>query len=328
MKHVNIQGYGYALGDQLITNKQLEAFIDTTDEWISSRTGIKSRSLSTQFNTSDLATIAAKQAMEDANIDPKLIDCIIVATMTPDHITPATAPLVQHNLGLNDQACIAFDINAACTGFIYALQVATSMIESNQISHALVIGAETFSKIMDYTDRSTSVLFGDGAGAVVLSKSTNEQEMTFYTRSKGDVEKLLFAKGLDLREGLFNKKQEVGYLEMNGPEVFRFATYAMQDAITNICTLANIAKEEIDFIIPHQANLRIINHASKRLDLDPAIFYTNLQEVGNTSAASIPIALAQAHQNNQLQDKKNILLVGFGAGLTWGAIHIRNLGGN
>ena len=305
MKHISIKGYGYALGDQLITKKQLEAVVDTTDEWISSRSGIKSRSLSTIYNTSDLATMAGKLAIEDSGIDPKLIDCIIVATMTPDHLTPATAPLVQYKLGLNDNQCIAFDINAACTGFIYALQVASSMIESNQVTNALVVGAETFSKIMDYTDRTTCVLFGDGAGAVVLSKSTNSPEITFYTRSKGDVKKLLFAKGLDLRDGLSNKKQEVGYLSMNGPEVFRFATFAMQDAIKNVCALANVLVKEIDFIIPHQANLRIIQHASKRLNIDPTIFFTNLQQVGNTSAASIPIALAQAYQQNQLNKKKN-----------------------
>lgn len=328
MKHISIQGYGYALGDQLVSNKQFETILDTTDEWISSRSGIKSRSISTKYNTSDLATMAARQAIEDAGIDASLIDCIIVATMTPDHITPATAPLVQYNLGLNNQHCLAFDINAACTGFIYAMQVASSMIESNQVNVCLVIGAETFSRIMDYTDRSTSVLFGDGAGAIILSKSNTNKEMTFYTRSKGDVNKLLFAKGLDLREGLVNKKQEVGYLEMNGPEVFRFATYAMQDAITSVCDLAKISTDDIDCIIPHQANLRIIQHASKRLNIDPELFFINLDEVGNTSAASIPIALAQAHQNKLLDNKKNIVLVGFGAGLTWGAVHIRNLGGH
>lgn len=328
MKHISIQGYGYALGDQLVSNKQFETILDTSDEWISSRSGIKSRSISTKYNTSDLATMAARQAIEDAGIDASLIDCIIVATMTPDHITPATAPLVQYNLGLNDQHCLAFDINAACTGFIYAMQVASSMIESNQVNVCLVIGAETFSRIMDYTDRSSSVLFGDGAGAIILSKSNTNKEMTFYTRSKGDVNKLLFAKGLDLREGLVNKKQEVGYLEMNGPEVFRFATYAMQDAITSVCDLAKISTDDIDCIIPHQANLRIIQHASKRLNIDPELFFINLDEVGNTSAASIPIALAQAHQNKLLDNKKNIVLVGFGAGLTWGAVHIRNLGGH
>jgi 3-oxoacyl-[acyl-carrier-protein] synthase-3 len=328
VNQLSIKGYGYALGDQLITNKQLEAVVDTSDEWITSRSGIKTRSLSTQYNTSDLATQAAQQAIADAGINTQDIDCIIVATMTPDHMTPATAPLVQYNLGLNDQPCIAFDINAACTGFIYALQVASSMITAKQVKHALVIGAETFSKIMDYTDRSTSVLFGDGAGAVVLSQSNSTQEMTFYTRSKGDVKKLLFAKGLDLRSGLFNQKQEVGYLEMNGPEVFRFATYAMQDAITSVTNLANVTIEDIDLIIPHQANLRIIQHASKRLNINPEVFFTNLDVVGNTSAASIPIALAQAHQNNLLKDKKNIVLVGFGAGLTWGALHIQNLGEN
>lgn len=328
MKQLTIQGFGYALGDKHITNADLEQVMDTSDEWISSRSGIKSRSLSTKYNTSDLATQAALEAIKDANIDPKAIDCIIVATMTPDHLTPATAPLVQHNLGLNDQPCLAFDINAACTGFIYAMQVASSMIKAKQVKHALVIGAETFSKIMDYTDRSTSVLFGDGAGAIILSESNNDQDLTFYTRSKGDVNKLLFAKGLDLRSGLFNQKQEVGYLEMNGPEVFRFATYAMQDAITQVALLADIELEDIDLIIPHQANLRIIQHASKRLKINPEVFFTNLEVVGNTSAASIPIALAQAHQSNLLKDKKNIVLVGFGAGLTWGALHIHYKGEN
>ncbi len=322
MKNIKIMGYGYALGQTNVSNKDLEKVVDTSDDWITLRTGIKNRTLSSFENTSDLAAQAAKQAIENASMNATDIDTIIVATMTPDHITPATAPLVQEKLGLNNQQCVAFDINAACSGFIYAMQVASSMIEANQSTNVLVIGAETFSKILDYSDRSTCVLFGDGAGAIILSKQDNEKDMVFYTRSKGDVHKQLFAKGLDLRSGLHNQNQEVGYLQMNGAEVFRFATFAIQDSIKNVCLKANISIESIDCIVPHQANQRIIAHASKHLNIDMSTFYMNVENVGNTSAASIPIALAQANEQGILENKKHLVFVGFGAGLTWGAVYI------
>ncbi len=322
MNTIKIEGVGYALGDLSVDNKMFESILDTNDEWITSRTGISKRTISTKKNTSDLAVEAALMALNDAQCFSKDIDAIIVATMTPDFITPATAPLVQEKLNMNDQRCVAFDVNGACSGFVYALQIAASMIKAKQSNRVLVIGAETFSKIMDYNDRSTSVLFGDGAGAVVVSKGDEENTMHFYTQSKGDTDQQLFVKGLDLRDGLKNKNQQVGYLQMKGLDVFRFASFAIVDAIDEIVNKANIKHTDIDLIIPHQANIRIIQHASKQLNIPMNVFYTNLDEVGNTSAASIPLALAQAKEKGLLKDKKHIVLVGFGAGLTWGAVHV------
>jgi 3-oxoacyl-[acyl-carrier-protein] synthase-3 len=327
MKNLIIKGYGYALGEHNVSNHDLEKVVDTNDEWIFSRTGISNRTVSTSENTSDLATRAAIQAIKQANIKKELIDLIIVATMTPDNITPATAPLVQQKLGLNDASVMAFDINAACTGFVYGMQIAASMLNSQQYKHALIIGAETFSKIIDWKDRNTCVLFGDGAGAIVLSYQETEHEMFFFNQSKGDVEKQLYAQGLPLNDYLENKRPEVGFLQMNGQEVFRFATFAMKDAIRKVCAMANVQLKDIDLIVPHQANQRIIQHANRHLDIDVEKFYMNLSLVGNTSAASIPIALAQAHEKGILQGKEKIVLVGFGAGLTWGAAYISLEGG-
>ena len=322
MNNMRIIGAGHALGNKSIHNKCFESILDTSDEWINSRTGISQRTFSFIDNTSDLATKAALAALIDANMTKEEIDCIIVATMTPDNITPATAPLVQYKLNMNDQQCLAFDVNGACTGFIYALQIAASMINANQVNNVLVIGAETFSKLLDFSDRSTAILFGDGAGAVILSRCETDDEIIFYTQSKGDVEHQIYAKGLPLRDTLANKEQQVGYLEMNGQEVFRFASFAITDAIEKIIIKTNISINDIDLIIPHQANQRIIKHASKQLKLPLERFYTNLNEVGNTSAASIPIAISQAKQNDLLKNIRHLLLVGFGAGLTWGAADI------
>lgn len=326
MNNMQIMGVGHALGNEVIHNRQFESILETSDEWINSRTGISQRTFSTIENTSDLAVRAAIESLKDANMSSKEIDCIIVATMTPDNITPATAPIVQNKLNMNDQKCVAFDVNGACTGFIYALQIAASMINANQINNALVIGAETFSKVLDFTDRSTAILFGDGAGAVILSRSMTENQMHFYAQSKGDLDQQIFVKGLDLRDGMTNKNQQIGYLQMNGPEVFRFASFAITDAINKIVETARISINDIDLIIPHQANERIIKYASKQLEIPMDRFYTNLKDVGNTSAASIPIALSQAKKQNMLVNRKNLVFVGFGAGLTWGSVYIA-LGG-
>ncbi len=322
MKNLKIKGYGYALGRYDVSNHDLKKVVDTSDEWIVSRTGISNRTVSVDENTSDLAVRAAKQAIEQANIKKELIDLIIVATMTPDNITPATAPLVQQKLGLNESHVMAFDINAACTGFVYGMQIAASMLNSQQYHHALIIGAETFSKIIDWSDRNTCVLFGDGAGAIVLSHEETEKEMFFFNQSKGDINKQLYAKGLPLNAYLENQRPEVGFLQMNGQEVFRFATFAMKDAINKVCDMANVSIKDIDLIVPHQANQRIIQHANKELNIDIEKFYMNLSLVGNTSAASIPIALAQAHEKGVLKGKEKLILVGFGAGLTWGAAYV------
>lgn len=322
MKNLKILGYGMAHPDNAVSNEALSKVIDTNDEWIVERTGIKSRYISTHENTSDLATLAALKAIENSGIDPKKIDGIIVATFTADGQMPSTAGQVQARLGLNDQRMMAFDLNGACTGFVLALQTASALIESNLANTMLVIGAETLSKILDYTDRSTCVLFGDGAGALLITKESSSKHWLHYNNSKGDLEQSLVTDVTPLNSSLSNQNAVTGYLRMKGPAVFRFAVNAMEDAIEKTLELAHKTIEDIDWIIPHQANLRILSHVANKMNFSPDKFYTNLQEFGNTSSASIPIALAEAHTKGLLKEGQKILVVGFGAGLAWGATYI------
>ena len=319
MENVEIIGVGYAQAQQKVTNLDLSKVVDTNDEWIQKRTGIESRYITKTENTSDLALRASLCAIKDAHIDRKEIDLILCTTTTPDCLTPSTACLVQEKLGLNDSAVMAFDINAACSGFVYGLQIASYMLK--QYKCALVIGAETLSKILDWSDRSTCVLFGDGAGAAILKASTTKQ-MAFFGQSKGDAKGLLQLKGWPIAPLLQNKKSVHSYLKMDGKEVFRFALDAMQKSIYMLLERENIDLEDIDLWIPHQANIRIIQHVAKRIGLPLDKVYTNLQEYGNTSAASIAIALADAKEKGVLKEGMKVLLVGFGAGLTYGAVYI------
>ena len=315
MENVKILGCGYVRAQKKVTNFDLEKMVDTTNEWIVQITGIQSRYLSEDQNTSTLAYLASLKAIEDAQIDASSIDCILVATTTPDCITPSTACLVQEKLGLNGQECTAFDINAACSGFVYGLNIASMLLE--QYKTILVIGAETLSKIIDYKDRSTCILFGDGAGAVILRVS-DESKMIAYTKSKGDVNRVLTCKGRPLKE----KPESISYLEMDGKEVFRYAIEAMPDSIEHVLKKANKKVEDIDLFIPHQANIRIIQHVAKKMKVDINRFYVNLDEFGNTSSASIAIALAQAKEKGILKKGQKIVLTGFGAGFTSGAVYI------
>lgn len=317
MKNIEIIGSGYAIAKHCITNHHLEKVIDTSDEWIVARTGIQTRYVSDDENTSDLGYRASKNAIEKSGIDPNDIDLIIVATMTPDHFTPSCACLIQEKLGLNNNHIMAFDINAACSGFIYAMQVASSMLGAYNC--ALVIGAETLSKIIDWQDRNTCVLFGDGAGALIMKYQENNKEIYHYAKSIGDNQGILKAEGIPLHAPLHNAENRFGYLKMEGNEVFRFAVKAMEHGINEVLKQSGLTLDDIDLIIPHQANLRIIAYVAKRMKIDQDKFYTNLHQFGNTSAASVAIAYAQASQQGIIKSGMKIILVGFGAGFTYGA---------
>lgn len=321
MKGINILGLGYYLPKKKITNNDFIDHVDTSDEWIKTRTGINSRYMSEDENTSKLAYEAAKKAIENAKIDKEKIDLIIVATMTPDNFTPSTACMLQGLLGLTDARVMAFDLNAACSGFVYSINVAYNMLASGMYKCALVVGSETLSKIIDFNDRSTCILFGDGAGALVIEAS-EEKSSYFYARSKSDEKMVLYAEGIGLTNNMNNSIVPDHYLKMNGQEVFKFAVSAMEDGIDEVLKMANKTIDEIDYIIPHQANSRIINNVSKKYKLDGKKLYMNLDKYGNTSAASIAIALSEAFESNIIKRGMKLVLVGFGAGLTWASAYI------
>ncbi|WP_278907990.1 beta-ketoacyl-ACP synthase III [Faecalicoccus pleomorphus] len=322
MENVKIVGCGYARASSKIENEALKKAVDTSDEWIQTRTGIASRYISETENTSDLAIRAAQKAIHNAQINTSQISMIIVATCTPDNVTPSVACIVQEALGLNDKPVMAFDINAACSGFLFALQCAASMLQKG---YALVIGAETLSKILDWSDRNTCVLFGDGAGAVLIQRTQDGSTMDFYARSKGDKEYALYCAGRSLQPDLENVAQDKPYLSMNGREVFRFAIQAMPDAIYGV--LQGQPVEEMDLMIPHQANIRILEYVSKKMKFPMEKMFVNLDQFGNTSAASVPIALAQAWEEHKIKENMDLVLVGFGAGFTWAACKIHIEGG-
>ena len=312
-----ILGVGYSVPDNRVTNQDLAQVIDTNDAWITERTGIKTRYLSKHENTSDLAVLAAQRAIKDAQIDPHKIDCILVATLTPDAMMPCTAALVQAKLNLSSQRMMVFDLNGACSGFILALQTVDALIQSGQVTTALVIGAETLSKILDYSDRSTAVLFGDGAGAFVIGQDHINKPWVHFVNTQGDTEQTLTTDGVELNGSLRNIQGQRPYLRMKGQAVFRFAVKAVEDAIRQILNKSNLSIEEIDLIIPHQANARILSHVADKMKFPMDKFVMNMDEFGNTSSASIPIAFAQAKSNGLIHQDMNILLVGFGAGLIW-----------
>lgn len=319
--NVEIKGFGLAQADKCVTNQDLMKIVETSDEWIKERTGIEQRYFSTTENTSDLGVRASLLAIDDSGIDSKLIDLIIVATITPDAMMPSTASLIQAKLGLNNQKCLAFDVNAACSGFLIALQNAQAMIQSGFAHNALVVGAETLSKILNFEDRTTCILFGDGAGAVLLGQSARNQTIGHYSRSEGDLEGVLTTDSLMLNPDFKSNLSQSNYLHMKGQAVFRFAVKAMEDAITEICRNEKISLDEIDWIVPHQANKRIIQHVATKLNIDIKKFYINLNEYGNTSSASIPIALADMKNKELLRKNQRIIMVGFGAGLTWASTY-------
>lgn len=319
--YAHIIGWGKYVPEKVVTNDDLAKIMDTSDEWIKSRTGISQRHFAGKDETTATMAIAAAQlALDRARITPSAIDLIIVSTLCPEHIFPSTACLVQDALGAANAG--AFDLSAACAGFIYALSMGTGAIRSGMAKVVLVIGSETVSRVLDIEDRTTYPLFGDGAGAIVLQADESPGGIlsTVLGSDGSGAEHLCIpAGGSKLPASRETLDQRLHYIKMNGREVYRFATRVMGKAAKQACEKAGIAIEEIDLFIPHQANMRIIESASKALKISEDKVFTNLDKYGNTSAASIPIALCEAIESGRVENKDKLVMVGFGGGLTWGA---------
>ncbi|MFH1995713.1 MAG: beta-ketoacyl-ACP synthase III [Candidatus Omnitrophota bacterium] len=322
-KKVGIIGLGAYLPENILTNKDLEKMVDTTDEWITSRTGIKERRLARSDEaTSDLATEAAKAALKDAKLKPQDIDLIIVATITPDMFFPSTACFVQSKIGARQIP--AFDISVACSGFVYGISIAHQFISSGTYRNALVIGAEKLSGITDWTDRSTCVLFGDGAGAVILSEVSEGGILSTYLGADGTKNDLLNlpAGGSRIPASTKSLESKLHYVKMNGKELFKHAVKIMANAALEAARPLGLKGKDIDLVIPHQANLRILQAVAKRMGISPDKIYLNIEKYGNMSAASSAVALVEAVQEGRIKKGDKILLDAFGGGLTWGAIVI------
>lgn len=322
MMSCKIKGFGYAKAKRKVTNDELSTYVDTNHEWIASRTGIESRYISEEENTSDLGTRAAQMAMKHAGIRTEDVDLIICATFTPDQMTPSTACLIQEKLGMNEQKLMAFDLNAACSGFLYALEVGHSLLAMKQAKCALIIGAEVISKQLDWKDRGTCIIFADGAGAIVLKQEESNHRMLHFARSMGDIEGVIHSDAPKPKALFASQQYEPSYVCMEGSATFRFAIKAMQESIEDVLAQASVSKDDIDWIIPHQANKRIIDNVCKRCGFDMEHVYINIQEYGNTSAASIPIALAEMSEKGLLKPGMKLVLSGFGAGFTWAGAYI------
>lgn len=322
MSNIFIKNYGAYAPQKVITNDMLSEIVDTSDEWISKRTGISERRISEGEDTSLLAVKAVKSILEKENLNPLEIDLIIIATITPDNLVPSVSCIVQKEIGADN--AMAFDISAACSGFVFGMQTAYSMMNMNDsFKKAIVIGSEVLSKIVDWEDRSTCVLFGDGAGAVLLEKSEKERLTDFYSYSVGK-------KGDALQCGCFDvynpfvveEKVKNKHVTMNGREIFRFAVKAISDSINTLLERNELKIDDIDYIVPHQANERIIEFTAEKLKIDKNKIYTNLKYYGNTSSASIAIALSEMNDKGLLKDGMKLVLVGFGGGLTVGSLLI------
>lgn len=318
MDNIIIEGMGLYTPSKIVTNEDLSKIVETNDEWIAGRTGIKERRISQGEDTSHMATEASKKALEVAKISALDIDLIVLATCTPDMFIPSTACIVQANIGAKN--ALAFDISAACTGFIYGLQVAESLMKTNDFKHALVIGSENLSKVVNWEDRGTCVLFADGAGAAVLSKSNEGGIIKTICGSDGEKGEYITLGANDVSNPFYEKETEKDkMLGMYGQEVFKFATSIIPSLIKEILEKSNLTIDDIDYIVPHQANTRIIEYAAKKLKISTDKFYMNIQNYGNTSAASIPMALSEMQEKNLLKKNNKVILVGFGGGLTYGA---------
>ncbi|HBW36958.1 beta-ketoacyl-ACP synthase III [Desulfosporosinus sp. BICA1-9] len=321
MRSVGIVGLGSYVPENVVTNLDLEQFVDTNDEWIVSRTGIKQRHIAPKdMPVSELCYQAGLKALEDAQIAPEEVELIIVATITPDYAFPATACLVADRLGAKNAA--AFDLEAGCTGFIYAVATGSQFIASGLYKTVLVIGGETLSKILNWQDRSTCVLFGDGAGAAVLQQvEEGFGFLSFELGSDGSGGALLSqpAGGSKCPASLETVEKNLHTLQMEGKEVYKFAVRIMGDVSVKVLQKAGLTKDDIDLLVPHQANMRIVDAAVKRLGISKDKVVINLDKYGNMSAASIPIALDEAFQAGLITEGDIIVMVGFGTGLTWGA---------
>lgn len=320
-----ITGTGSSVPEKVLTNFDLERIVDTSDEWITTRTGIKERRIASAGEyTSTFATGAAEKALAMAGVDPAELDLIIVATVTPDFPFPATACILQDNLKASKAA--AFDISAACSGFIYGLSVADKFIRTGTVKKALVIGAEILTRIVDWTDRNTCCLFGDGAGAAVLEASEGESGiLSTHIHSDGTYWELLNQPGVGNRNPACQKTldDKLIYINMQGNEVFKLAVRAMDEAAHEALAANGLSTADIDLFIPHQANRRIIDAIGKRMGLSEDQLYINLERYGNTSSASIPLALDEANRSGRIKAGDILLFDAFGGGLTWGAALVR-----
>ena len=319
MRYAKIAGTGSYLPGRIITNDDIAELVETSDEWIASRTGIRERRISEGENTSDLAFEAAQRALKKANMDAEELDLIICATVTPDSFMPSVACIVQGKLGAVKAA--AFDLTAACSGLVYGIATAAAFIESGMYDNILIIGAETLSKTLDWSDRSTCVLFGDGAGAVLLTAAQRKGILSSNLLSDGKRWDNLYLPALQLNNPYYSgTEQSRPFITMKGQEVFKFAVRCIVDQIQAVLEKASLKIEDVRYIVAHQANIRILEQASKSGGIPMDKFYINLDRVGNTSAASIGIALDEMEQKEMLQPGDRLILIGFGAGMTGGAV--------
>ena len=317
-RSVSITGLGCHVPERVLSNADLEQLVDTSDEWIMSRTGIRERRIAADDEAlSDIALPAAREALEQAGLEGRDVDLIIVATVTPDMMFPATAALLADQLGSTDAA--AYDLSAGCTGFMYALAQAYGMVAAGLSRRALVVGGDVLSKILDWTDRSTLVLFGDGAGAVVLEGVESGGFLGFELGADGAGGEHLWLPGSGSRK--FEDPDE--FVKMNGREVFKFATRVLVSSAEAVLDRYGASIEDVDVYVPHQANVRIIEHATKKLGIPSDRVVINVDRYGNTSSGSIPLALADAEADGRLQPGKLVLMTGMGAGLTWGSALMR-----
>jgi 3-oxoacyl-[acyl-carrier-protein] synthase-3 len=313
-RRIGITGLGVHVPDRIFTNKDLEQFVDTTDEWIVERTGIRERRFATKEEAlTDIAAPAARKALDDAGVEASSVDLIVVATVTPDMMFPTSSALLADELGMPDAA--AYDLLAGCTGFMYALAQAYGMVSSGLARRALVVGGDLLSKILDWHDRSTLVLFGDGAGAVVVEPVADGGFLGFELGADGGGGEHLWLPGSGSRH--FEEADKL--VKMNGPEVFKFATRVMVSSAEKILAECDLSVDEVDVYVPHQANKRIIDHAARKLGIPKEKVVVNVDKYGNTSSGSIPLALADAASDGRLREGELVLMTGMGAGLTWGS---------
>lgn len=310
--YAEIKGVGKYTPSEILTNDDLSKLVDTSDEWIYKRTGIKERRVSETEDTSDLCINAGKEIIKNSGINKKDIDLVIVATMTGDYQAPSTACIVQNGLGLEN--AVAFDVNAACAGFILALSVGEKYINSGAYENVLVIGGDVMSKVIDYTDRTTCILFGDGAGGVLLQKSSAKKFLGEKLYSDGEKNAIITSGKMPLGKTLEKDR----YLKMEGKEVFNFIVKSIPKNIEEVLNNNGLNKEDVKYYILHQANLRMIQEISRRLKVDIDKFYTNIDRYGNTSSGSVPIALTELVEDRKINKGDKIILSGFGSGITWG----------
>ncbi len=324
MSPVRILGTGSSAPEKILSNFDLEKIVDTSDEWIRTRTGIVERRIADpDVATSDMAYEASLRAIEAASIDPADIDGIILGTVTPDYFFPSTACILQSRLGAKN--AFGFDLSAGCSGFVYGLQLGKGMIESGDARIILVVGAETMTRIMDFKDRATCVLFGDGAGAAVMAKSDSPGILSLHLGANGDDWELLHmpAGGSRIPPSEESVRNRLHYIKMKGNDIFKEAVKAMESAAIEAIRKANITPDEIDLFIPHQANLRIMEAVRRRLDIPPEKVFVNVDKYGNTSSASVPIALDEAVRGGRIKRGDLVLFSVFGAGFTWASGIVR-----